>query len=128
MLRSTSRDVLPFHCKFGQESGRPNRGRNELFSWLGKSRFLDGKGQLPARARVGFWVRQGGEPSSNLPSFKEEGCKEEARSGSWECGFGLARARERLLGPEGRRDLVISFFSPRIRADMSAALVDTEEN
>ena len=44
------------------------------------------------------------------------------------CGFGLARAREVFWGPEGRRDLVISFFSPRIRADMSAALVDTEEN
>ena len=30
--------------------------------------------------------------------------------------------------PAGRRHLVISFFSPRMRADMSAALVDTEEN
>ena len=90
--------------------------------------FLDGKGEFLACTRVGLWGWQDGEPSSNLPSFKEEGCQEEARSGSWECGFGLARARERLLGSEGRRDLVISFFSPRIRADMSAALVDTEEN
>src|ERR1035437_8623001 len=37
-------------------------------------------------------------------------------------------ARARCFWVEGRRDLVISFFSPRIRADMSAALVDTEEN
>src|ERR1019366_3707115 len=110
MLRSTSRDVLPFHCKFGQESGRPKSGRNELFSWLGKSRFLDGKGQLPARARVGFWGWKDGEPSSSLPPQRGGGCQEEARPGSWMCGFGLARAREMFLGPEGRRDLVISFF------------------
>ena len=38
-----------------------------------------------------------------------------------------AYARE-FLGLEGRRTLVILFFSPRIRADISAALVDTEEN
>ena len=35
------------------------------------------------------------------------------------CGFGLARAREVFWGPEGRRDLVISFFSPRILADVA---------
>ena len=70
------------------------------------------------------WVFGGwkdGEPSSSL---------EEARTGSWimDVRLGLARAREMFLGPEGRRDLVISFFSPRILADMSAALVLTEEN
>jgi hypothetical protein len=43
------------------------------------------------------------------------------------CGL-VWPAREMFLGPEGRRDLVISLFSPRIRADMSAALVLTEEN
>jgi hypothetical protein len=40
----------------------------------------------------------------------------------------LARAREGFVLPAGRRHLVISFFSPRMRADMSAALVLTEEN
>src|ERR1017187_8203043 len=131
MLRSKSRDSLRFHCKFGQKSGRPKWGRNELFSRLGKSRFLDGKGQLPARARVGFWGWKDGEPSSSLPSLKRGGGARKRRGpdhGSWMCGFGLARAREMFLGPEGRRDLVISFFSPRIRADMPAALVLTEEN
>ena len=53
--------------------------------------------------------------------------------GLGKAGFGMARpasgayARE-FLGLEGRRTLVILFFSPRIRADISAALVDTEEN
>src|ERR1035438_5787701 len=60
MLRSKSRDSLRFHCKFGQKSGRPKCGRNELFSWLGKKQVLDGKGGLLARARVGFWVWQDG--------------------------------------------------------------------
>src|ERR1039457_6621543 len=83
MLRSKSRDSLRFHCKFGQESGRPKSGRNELFSWLGKSRFLDGKGGVLGRARVGFWVWQDGEPSSSLPSLMRRGCQEEARPGSW---------------------------------------------
>jgi hypothetical protein len=32
------------------------------------------------------------------------------------------------LGVAGRKDLVILLFSPRMRADISAALVDTEEN
>ena len=49
-------------------------------------------------------------------------------AGSWMCDFGLARAREVFLGQAGRRHLVILLFSPRMRADMSAALVDTEEN
>src|ERR1019366_4957815 len=83
MLRSKSRDSLPFHCKFGQKSGRPKSGRNELFSWLGKSRFLDGKGRPPARTRVSFWGWKDGEPSSSLPSLKRRGCQEEARPGSW---------------------------------------------
>src|ERR1017187_4376333 len=97
MLRSKSRDSLRFHCKFGQKSGRPKWGRNELFSRLGKSRFLDGKGQLPARARVGFWGWKDGEPSSSLPSLKRGGGARKRRGpdhGSWMCGFGLARARE----------------------------------
>ena len=43
-------------------------------------------------------------------------------------GSGVAGAGARgFLGKAGRRDLVISFCSPRIRADMSAALVPTEE-
>src|ERR1039457_4442515 len=78
-----------------------------------------------------FWGWKDGEPRSSLPSLKRGGGARKRRGpdhGSWMCGFGLARAREMFLGPEGRRDLVISFFSPRIRADMPAALVLTEEN
>src|ERR1035438_5485453 len=71
MLGSTSRDVLPFHCKFDQKSGRPKWGQNEVFSRRGKSRFLDGKGGLLARARVGFWVRKDGEPWSYRSSHPE---------------------------------------------------------
>jgi hypothetical protein len=104
---------------------------------------------------VRVWVLglEGRRTQFELALLKEEGCQEEARPGSWimdvrlwsgprargvlvfvarlvglSGGFGLARAREVFWGPEGRRDLVILFFSPRIRADMSAALVDTEEN
>ena len=83
------------------------------------------------RARV--WVLVAGRterPSSSLPSLKRRGRQEEGGPGSWIMDVRLwsgPRARG-VLGPEGRRDLVISFFSPRIRADMSAALVLTEEN
>src|ERR1022692_4753518 len=88
------------------------------------------KSRLPARARVGFWGLEGWRNPVRACLLKEEGCQEEARPGSWIMDVRLwsdPRARD-VLGPEGRRDLVISFFSPRIRADMSAALVDTEEN
>src|ERR1017187_7510037 len=96
MLRSKSRDSLPFHCKFGQKSGRPKPGRNELFSWLGKSRFWDGKAGF---RRVLVWVFGGwkdGEPSSSL---------EEARTGSWimDVRLGLAHAREMFLGGRTKR-------------------------
>jgi hypothetical protein len=40
-----------FTANSNQKSGRPNLGRNEVFSWLGKSRFLDGKGGF-RRVRV----------------------------------------------------------------------------
>ena len=44
-------------------------------------------------------------------------------------GGGVPGAGARgFLCPAGRRHLVILLFSPRMRADMSAALVDTEEN
>ena len=83
------------------------------------------------RARV--WVLVAGRterPSSSLPSLKRRGRQEEggARIVDHGCAALVWPAREVFWGPEGRRDLVISFFSPRIRADMSAALVDTEEN
>ena len=66
-----------------------------------------------------------------LNDLKRSGRQEEARPGSWVMDvrrLWSARARERFLGSEGWKDLVILFFSPRIRADISAALVDTEEN
>src|ERR1017187_2515994 len=91
---------------------------------------LGWQGRPPARTRVSFWGWKDEEPSSSLPSLKRRGCQEEARPGSWIMDVRLwsgPRARD-VLGPEGWKDLVISFFSPRILADMSAALVLTEEN
>ena len=88
-------------------------------------RFIDTPdtlGDFDSRRNAAVVRRQPSETAITAPSH------EEARPGSWMCGFGLARAREVLLVAAGRKDLVILLFSPRMRADISAALVDTEEN
>jgi hypothetical protein len=77
-----------------------------------------------------FLGLEGRRTQFELALLKEEGVpgRGEARVMGHGCAALVWPAREMFLGPEGRRDLVISLFSPRIRAHMSAALVLTEEN
>src|ERR1019366_8521704 len=99
MLRSKSRDSLRFHCKFGQKSGRPKSGRNEVFSWLGKSRFWDGNAGL---RRVRAWVFGAVRTRTQfeLALLKEEGVpgRGEARIMDHGCAAVVWPARVRCFG------------------------------
>src|ERR1017187_17 len=96
MLRSKSRDVLPFRCKFGQKSGRPKWGRNEVFSWLGKSRFWDGKAGL---RRVLVWVFGAGRTENPVRAcpLKEEGGARKRRGPDHGCAALVWPARARCF-------------------------------
>src|ERR1039458_4441986 len=79
-----------------RKSGRPKSGRNELFSWLGKSRFLDGKGQLPARAHVSFGAGRTENPVRACP-LKEEGGARKRRGPDHGCAALVWPARARCF-------------------------------